>query len=162
MIERSPSRAADEAAILAAVPRWQDAVQAYDAAVGARLGLGASERHALAFLAAGPRSGREIAAETRLSPAAVTALVDRLAARGLVERRGDPGDRRRVMVALTPAAERLAAAYYGGLAAEGAALLAAMSDAEVAAVRRFVEAALAAQVRALDGLAPAAERGPSR
>ena len=89
------------------VMRWQDATQRHDEAVGARWRLNASERLCLSFLMRGPQTASAIAAETRLTPAAVTALVDRLAERGFVRRRPDPNDRRKVMVEAGEAAMAL-------------------------------------------------------
>jgi DNA-binding MarR family transcriptional regulator len=46
---------------------------------------------------------RRIAERLHAEPSNVTTIVDRLEARGLVERRPDPGDRRVKLVAATPA-----------------------------------------------------------
>ncbi|WP_035848998.1 MarR family winged helix-turn-helix transcriptional regulator [Kitasatospora azatica] len=46
---------------------------------------------------------RRIAEHLHAEPSNVTAIIDRLEARGLVERRPDPGDRRVKLVAATPA-----------------------------------------------------------
>lgn len=52
----------------------------------------------------------ELAAGLGVSRAAATELVDRLVAKGVAVRDGDPGDRRRVLVRLSPPAQRLARA----------------------------------------------------
>ncbi|BFV61124.1 MarR family transcriptional regulator [Kitasatospora sp. CMC57] len=58
---------------------------------------------AKALLAAqSPVPTRRIADYLHAEPSNVTAIVDRLAARGLVERRPDPADRRVKLVAATP------------------------------------------------------------
>ena len=66
------------------------------------------------FLGHAQRAGREtmqnIARYLRIAPPSATALVTELEKKGLVRRRGDPGDRRLVHVSLTPAAKRLLAA----------------------------------------------------
>src|SRR5947208_10269782 len=49
-------------------------------------------------------SQNELAAIVEVEPITIARLVDRLEARGLVERRGDPKDRRIWRLALTPAA----------------------------------------------------------
>ena len=49
----------------------------------------------------------ELAGRLNLKHHSVVGLVDRLMGRGLIQRRHDPEDRRRVMVALTPKAEAL-------------------------------------------------------
>ncbi|MFM7069825.1 MAG: MarR family winged helix-turn-helix transcriptional regulator [Actinomycetes bacterium] len=55
----------------------------------------------LVFLAAGERPASHVAALLGVAPSTVTAAVDGLTARGLVERRADPDDRRRVVLANT-------------------------------------------------------------
>jgi DNA-binding MarR family transcriptional regulator len=72
------------------------------------LSLNAHERLAIAALwARGPLTMTDLGARIPLSRAAVTTLVDRLEADGLVRRRGDERDRRRIVVELTElAAER--------------------------------------------------------
>src|ERR1700716_2825316 len=54
-----------------------------------------------------PISMRELAERLKSDPSNVTGLIDRLEARGLVERRPDPNDRRIKGLALTPAGAKL-------------------------------------------------------
>ena len=54
-----------------------------------------------------PISMRELAERLKSDPSNVTGLIDRLEARGLVERRPDPTDRRIKGLALTPAGAQL-------------------------------------------------------
>jgi DNA-binding MarR family transcriptional regulator len=54
-----------------------------------------------------PRSQRELARRLHYDPSNITALADSLEDRGLLERRGDPSDRRFRLLALTSAGERL-------------------------------------------------------
>jgi DNA-binding MarR family transcriptional regulator len=82
----------------------------------------------------------------------VTTLVDRLEERGLVNRTPDDKDRRQVMVSMTAKAERLTAQYYGPIAAEGAAFLAAFSRDEKATILKFMEGALDLQLAHIDRL----------
>lgn len=129
------------------VMRWQDASQRYDEAVGARWRLNASERLCLSFLMQGPQTASAIAAEIRLTPAAVTALIDRLAGRGFVRRRPDASDRRKVMVEAAEAAHALAAEAYGPPQAAGATMLAQYSPAELGVFIRILEDTIALQRR---------------
>ena len=78
-----------------------------------------------------PQTAGELAVATGLRPAATTALIDRLAARGLVERTSSEADRRRVVVRLTDHALALVGEAYGPLAAEGAGLMDAFTTAEL-------------------------------
>ena len=145
MIEiNSSSRYRDEiaAAIGLAVMQWQDATQAYDEAVGARLGLNMAERHCIGLLYGGPQSAGAVAVATGLTPAAVTALIDRLEARGLLTRTRSLEDRRKVVIEATEATRELSARYYGAIAREGEKVIATFSDAELATISRFVNAAL--------------------
>jgi DNA-binding MarR family transcriptional regulator len=141
------------AAIGAAIMRWQDATALYDEEVGARLGLSMSERLALGCLVHGPRPARDLAEAAHLTRAATTALIDRLAERGLVRRTPDATDRRQVLVSMTPKAQRATAAFYGPIAAEGAAFLAGFSHAELATILKFIEGALELQQRQIERLA---------
>jgi DNA-binding MarR family transcriptional regulator len=125
--------------------RWQDATQAYDEAVGAKADLGTAERLCLGLLQSGPQSAGAIAIATGLTPAAVTSLIDRLEARGLLTRTRSLEDRRKVVIEQTEATRRFAERYYGAIAREGQKLLDGFSDAELATVLRFVTAALELQ-----------------
>ncbi|AZO26599.1 MULTISPECIES: MarR family transcriptional regulator [Mesorhizobium] len=145
----SADRAEMTAAVSLAVMRWQDATQAYDEAVGARLGLIAAERHCLGLLYGGPQSAGAVAAATGLTPAAVTALIDRLEARGLVTRTRSLEDRRKVVIEATGLTRELSERYYGAIAREGEKVVASFSDAELATVLRFINAALDLQNKQL-------------
>src|SRR3984893_13942667 len=83
-------------------------VHAHFAAVVAELDLAPVQAKALHELNVDPPiSMRELAERLKADPSNVTGLVDRLEARGLVERRPDPTDRRIKGLALTPAGARL-------------------------------------------------------
>jgi DNA-binding MarR family transcriptional regulator len=66
------------------------------------LGRGSGRVKALLWLAEGPLSLSELAAAVSVDAPYATLIVDNLEERGLVERRPDPADRRRKLVALTP------------------------------------------------------------
>ena len=134
-------------AIGLAIMRWQDATEAFDELVGERYELGSAERRCLSLVSVEPQTPSAIAKETALTPAAVTTLVDRLEARGLVRRRHDTKDRRRVFVEATEKTRALIRKTYRPIAAAGAEMLAAYSLDELAIIRRFVEDALALQRR---------------
>ncbi|GAA2432838.1 MarR family winged helix-turn-helix transcriptional regulator [Streptomyces lavendulocolor] len=63
--------------------------------------LTGAQARVLALLAAQPTPMRRIARSLRCEPSNVTGIVDRLEARGLVERRPDPADRRVKIAAAT-------------------------------------------------------------
>jgi DNA-binding MarR family transcriptional regulator len=62
-----------------------------------------TQRRLLNRLSAGERGQSDLGRELALSPASLTRLIDRLEERGLVSRRRDSADRRRVVVELEPA-----------------------------------------------------------
>ncbi|WP_136616066.1 MULTISPECIES: MarR family winged helix-turn-helix transcriptional regulator [Mesorhizobium] len=139
------NRAELTASIGLAIMQWQDATQAYDEAVGVRLGLNMAERHCIGLLHGGPQSAGAIATATGLTPAAVTALIDRLEARGLLTRMRSLEDRRKVVIEATEATRELSARYYGAIAREGEKVIASFGDAELVTISRFVNAALGLQ-----------------
>src|SRR5262245_66087965 len=126
--------------------RWQDATETVDEAVGDLYDLTGADRRCLSFVSLGPQSASAIAKETALTPAAVTALIDRLEARRLVQRRADPHDRRKVLVEATDKTRELIRSTYLPIAHAGTKMLGRYSIAELTAVRRFVEDALALQL----------------
>ncbi len=71
--------------------------------------LSPAARQALAVLdgAGEPLSPTEIARRLIVTTASITSLLDTLQRRGLVERRPDPADRRRLLITITPAAQDL-------------------------------------------------------
>jgi DNA-binding MarR family transcriptional regulator len=100
------------------VRAYQRAVDLMDEAATDHLGINRSDGRCLDLLEeSGPMSAGELAEKAGLSPAAITALVDRLERAGYVERRRDTGDRRRVVVEMTKAAQDATIQLYGPLAA---------------------------------------------
>lgn len=110
--------------------------------ISAHAGLGPSEEKTLGLLDQyGPLGASEIAARTGLAPASVTSLVDRLEAKGLVQRVRDQGDRRRVTVALTAQASGPQAAVFGALGSMLDRVLEPYSDQELAVILSFLRQA---------------------
>jgi MarR family 2-MHQ and catechol resistance regulon transcriptional repressor len=72
------------------------------------LGIGFSDFAVLeVLLHKGPTPVNAIGAKVRLTSGSITAAVDRLERKGLVERQNDPADRRARVVHLTPAGRKL-------------------------------------------------------
>ena len=69
-----------------------------------------AQARVLRRLAKQPRSLSELGADLVLAPPSITRLVDRLEERGLIERRRDDEDRRKVFVTLTADGRRLVSA----------------------------------------------------
>jgi len=145
MKSSTPDKTALIEALGRTIVRWQDATQKYDDAVGEIYDLGPAERLCLSFLWLGPQTASAIAKQIRLTPAAVTALIDRLEKRGFVRRRADPNDRRKVMVEQAEAAHRVTAEAYAPLGAAGAKNLAKYSEADLRLVAEVLDDSLALQ-----------------
>ncbi len=75
----------------------------------------------------GPMTAGRLAERARLSPGAMTALLDRLEKRGFARRTRDTEDRRRVLVEVTPELRQMADQIYG-TPDEGADALAAYTN----------------------------------
>src|SRR5688572_9598810 len=87
-----------------------------------------------------PRSQRQLARRLHYDPSNITALADALEARGLVERRPDPSDRRFRLVALTEAGGRHRSDLMSRLA-QPADALARLSTAEQRELLRLLRVA---------------------
>lgn len=111
-----------------AMQAYQRSTQAFDDAVGRALGLNPADLRGLDWLVDGPKSAGELSRGTGLSSAATTTLVDRLVAKGFVERTPDAADRRRVMTRMTPEGAKRVGRFYGPLVAEGGGLLEGLRD----------------------------------
>lgn len=115
-------------------------------------------------------SPSELANATGLTSGAVTALIDRLEQRGLVERRPDPNDRRRVLVRANAEAVAPIAAVYAGLQRRMFALWSQYSAKELALILDFTTRStdlhveylreLQSEARAAAGAAPRTARRP--
>jgi DNA-binding MarR family transcriptional regulator len=95
-----------------AYDRFEDAAAAY-------VGVNRTAMRCMDVLdQAGQLTPGEIAVQTGLTSGAVTAMLDRLERVGLVQRRPDPSDRRRVLVRLTDKSRQFTSEIYGPLAGE--------------------------------------------
>ena len=98
--------------LLVACRRFIQATDLCEERVAARLGIGRSDLRAVNLLEHGPVSHAHVARQLGLTPASVTALIDRLQAQGLVTRTPHPTDRRVTHVELLPHAWTELAAVY--------------------------------------------------
>ena len=122
-----------------AMQRYQRSVQAFDDAVGRQLGLGPADLRCLDWLADGAKTAGQLARATALTPAATTALVDRLARKGLVERYRSDEDRRQVLVRMTDVGMEQTMRFYGPLVEEGQHVFDDLSDRELRRMRGYLE-----------------------
>ena len=132
-------------AVIAAVRASQTATELLDSAVADYLGLDRSAYRALDILdQEGPMTAGRLAERARLSPAATTALLDRLEEKGLARRTRDTEDRRRVLVEVTPELQRGAEALYGTFE-DGMRALDAYSDEQLEFLIAFLHGSVAFQ-----------------
>jgi DNA-binding MarR family transcriptional regulator len=87
----------------------------------------------------GPSGQADVARRLMVSPPVVTRLASTLVEAGLVERRGDPKDKRAVMLALTPAGRRRSRAMRRDLLAAAGELLEPLPEERRAAVAAALE-----------------------
>jgi DNA-binding MarR family transcriptional regulator len=117
----------------------QNLTDAIDQSVCAILGINRSDARCLDIVERHGRiSAGDLAAESGLTTGAVTALLDRLERGGAVRRVSDPGDRRRVLVELTPDAQRTSNEIYGPMAEAAGTLLSRYSREELLLLRDFL------------------------
>jgi DNA-binding MarR family transcriptional regulator len=122
----------------AAIQRYQRSVQAFDDAVGRRLGLGPADLRCLDWLFDGPKTVGQLATATGLRAAGTTALIDRLTERGFVERVHSEQDRRQVLVRMTEDGMRRAGAMYQPLVQEGQQLVGRLTIHDLEVMRDYL------------------------
>ncbi|WP_033306139.1 MarR family transcriptional regulator [Streptomyces iakyrus] len=105
----------------------------YESAAADHALTGAQAR-LLSLLCLEPLPMRRLARQLKCEPSNVTGIVDRLEARGLVERRPDPADRRVKVAAATPEGRKVARSLRESLRFAGEPL-AGLSEAERVALR---------------------------
>lgn len=131
----------------------QRGIDAFDEAVVEWLGINRTDGRCLDVLQEmGPLTAGELARATGLTTGAVTTVVDRMERAGLAQRARDPHDRRKVIVMLTPEAEAAIAELFVPLVEEVHSALEDLTDEQVDAVVRFLEADRAAHERHADAL----------
>lgn len=119
------------------------AIIAFHQAVADRVGLSAADHKAFEVIVRqGPMAARDLAHAVRLTPAAVTALLDRLSARGLIDRQTDPDDRRRSVISAAIPQNSAVADAYRSLGAAMAHTMAGFSAAEQVVIHRYVVATI--------------------
>ena len=100
------------------VRRSQEATDRYDQAVADALGLNRTDMRCMGVLEReGSITAGRLAALTGLTSGAMTTALDRMERAGHVRRVRDTGDRRRVLVEVTPQAREGAGRFYGEHAA---------------------------------------------
>jgi DNA-binding MarR family transcriptional regulator len=109
----------------------------------------------------GRMSAGELARAGHLSPAAVTAALDRLEKAGYVRRVRDEDDRRRVMVELTDRMNELTWQLYGPLAESGDAMLRDLTDDQLRIMRDVMREAARLQLEQAGRVRERLSAGPA-
>src|SRR2546427_4471297 len=113
------------------VRAWQADQELFDSLVIELSGLNRTDWRCLDILGTrGPMTAGQLADAVRLTTGAVTGVLDRLEAAGLVRRVRDTKDRRRVIVEVTDEVDRQAVPGYGALMVGAAKAHGAFSPAE--------------------------------
>ncbi len=133
----------------------------YAAALARRMGMGTSELAALERLqAAGPMTPGRLGERLSMSPAAVTALVDRLEVRGHAERMPNPKDRRSALVRETEKGLRDSLGHLWPYIEEMCSIEESFSEEERAVISRFLKAATEATNQHADRLSKEGQGPP--
>ncbi len=98
--------------MMEAIRELYTAMGRFDQAAAQSLELHITDLHCVDLVQSSPRSGIAIASALGLSPSAVTTVLDRLEARGFIERRASKADRRQIEVHLTRSGHRRAQRAY--------------------------------------------------
>ena len=136
------------------------AASAFDERVAAKFKLSRTDMRCLDLLDhQGPMTAGQLADETGLSTGAVTFLLDRLEEAGMVTRRRDTDDRRRVWVQLIPSAHKRMLRMQQPIVEEMRAVTQRFKEEELAIVRDFMRETKEVFERQISG-AKAAKKGP--
>ena len=117
----------------------QSVVNDYDSEVAVRLGVNHTDLRCIEITQQrGAVSPSELGVALGLTTGSVTAMLDRLEKVGYLTRSPDPGDRRKVIVRVTPEVARRAYEFYRAIAEEGTQLIAPYTAAELEFLTRFL------------------------
>jgi DNA-binding MarR family transcriptional regulator len=143
MSARRRSRSDLEQAVLDAGRLVSRAAVLYHSKVAEHFGLGATDMKALDLIqSSGPLTPADLAERLGFAPASVTAMMDRLEAKGLLRRVPHPSDGRRLLVEFDPDATAQLAPVYGPFFASLQAMVASYRLDELAIIERaFVDVA---------------------
>ncbi len=131
-----------------ALREYLSAADLYDEAVAQVMGLSRTDVRCIDLLVRrGTMAAGELGEATGLSSGAVTFLVDRLERAGVVKRRRDPEDRRRVLVELVPEAAERSFEVHAPMIAEMRALLGRHTVEELRSIHAFLQDARSVYLR---------------
>lgn len=124
------------AQLAALIRQYQRDIDAFDQAVAERLGLSRTDLRCLDLvleltIAGTPPTPRRLSEASGLTPSTITSVLDRLERAGYVRRIREQENRRQVLLQLTAQFAEVTQEIFGPVAAEGAAQLRQLSDADV-------------------------------
>lgn len=123
-----------------AIRRHQNASDMVDESLAALLGINLTDARCLDIIDRFEQiTPGALAAESGLSAAAVTTVVDRLASGGYVRRTPDPLDRRRIQLSVTDDTKRMTQLIYGHMSALGREKMGNLTEQQVRLIVRFLE-----------------------
>ncbi|MCE7011572.1 MarR family transcriptional regulator [Kibdelosporangium philippinense] len=108
-------------------------------AIAARLGIASTDLKCLFLLIQRPQTPRELAKELRMSPSAITSVVDRLEKAGFAHREQSKTDRRQVVVTAVPERAQLATDLYTPLFDRMSEILTQYDLEQLATLHHFAE-----------------------
>ncbi len=128
--------------------RLQTAIDDAEEAAAEYLGVNRTDLRCLGLLVTrGPMTAGELAEATRLTPGALTTVVDRLERSGYAQRVRDVADRRRILVELTSRIPELAEEIWGEITKQIVNVLTQYSTRELVTTKKFVHEVTALHVR---------------
>ena len=107
-------------------------------AAAERLGVNSTDLECMGYLVAGPMSAGALSQATGLTTGAITGVIDRLERAGYARRERHPGDRRKVLVSLTPLAAERAQPVFAPMEEAVGEVLATYDDAQLALLLTFL------------------------
>jgi DNA-binding MarR family transcriptional regulator len=130
------------AEVLRALAAWQIPIIQFNGLIADRIGMTWTDLQALYVLANhGPATPTELAKRVNLTTGSASRMIDRLERAGFVRRVPDGRDRRRVLIEPVAAAVERVGGFYGHLNERHRDDLADLTDDELRALLRFMQAA---------------------
>jgi DNA-binding MarR family transcriptional regulator len=160
-VSRQWSRADLIAQLRSEIVGYFGAASDFDERVAKKFKLSRTDMRCLDILGRrGPITAGQLSDESGLSTGAVTFLLDRLEQAGMVKRRRDTDDRRRVWVELVPAAQKRLAHAQQPIVEEMKQVTQRFKAEELAIVRDFMREAKEVFERQIAGAAPCQKKPP--
>ena len=160
-MSRQWSRADLIAQLRSEIVGYFGAASDFDERVAKKFKLSRTDMRCLEILGRrGPMTAGQLSDESGLSTGAVTFLLDRLELAGMVKRRRDTDDRRRVWVELVPAAQKRLQHAQQPIVEEMKQVTQRFKAEELAIVRDFMREAKEVFERQISGVAPFQKKPP--